>query len=383
MAYAARGRPQTRGMLMVRMGMDTEVVAGIGRQLTVQSQRLGLVLASVENLQRQAGGVWEGADLDRFQHEWAGGFRAQLKAAVDAIAAMGQTAITNAQEQVQASGGPGSGLGGVSGGSSPGTIPGQRDTSAGDLLALARLGYDGAKGNPPAGWEKVGDAELRRLGIDPKHLNQSSGLDAKLFRAPDGHYVLSFGGSQDAADWANNLAGARGTSTQQLQAIQLALAVENALGRDGDALEFTGHSLGGGLASLASLATGNKAITFNAAGVSTESVIRALDDGKPLGWRDSAGVTAESLLSGIPGVGALMSHVRDGMLRDALAPHQIIAYHVDGDILTMIQSNPALDTLANPQSAIGDQRTIRDDSTWDPISKHGGDALERGLTSAD
>ena len=48
----------------------------------------------------------------------------------------------------------------------------------------------------------------------------------------------------------------------------------------GDNLVFTGHSLGGGLASVAALATGRRAVTFNAAGVNPMTLSR-------LGLRDA------------------------------------------------------------------------------------------------
>ena len=55
-------------------------------------------------------------------------------------------------------------------------------------------------------------------------------------------------------------------SAQYKQAKAVALSVEMELG-SGESLWFTGHSLGGGLASVAALATQRPAITLNAAGV--------------------------------------------------------------------------------------------------------------------
>ena len=103
---------------------------------------------------------------------------------------------------------------------------------------------------------------LKELGVDysPRH-----GLQAALSTQGD-HYFLAFRGSEEAVDWRTNLYQGLAIKTSQYeQAISLAIAVDKATGGN---LTITGHSLGGGLAAAAANATGGKAVTFNAAGLS-------------------------------------------------------------------------------------------------------------------
>lgn len=107
---------------------------------------------------------------------------------------------------------------------------------------------------------------LKDLGVaySPK-----DGFAAALTRPDlDGPYYLSFRGSEGAwNNWKNNFRQALGLrSSQYDQAGALARDVMKATGGN---VIFVGHSLGGGLASAAAYATGGRAITFNAAGLSS------------------------------------------------------------------------------------------------------------------
>ena len=96
---------------------------------------------------------------------------------------------------------------------------------------------------------------------DSKH-----GFAAALYKI-NGHYYLVFRGTQGGSlrNWWANLRQALGfPSSQYEQAIELARAARAKLG---DNVTLVGHSLGGGLASAGSFATGARAITFNAAGL--------------------------------------------------------------------------------------------------------------------
>ena len=105
---------------------------------------------------------------------------------------------------------------------------------------------------------------LKSFGIkyDP-----SDGFAAALYKR-DGQYYLAFRGSEDEwADWEANGVQAAGFRTSQYeQAIRLTRRVLELTGRG---LTLVGHSLGGGLASAGSGATGVRAVTFNAAGLSS------------------------------------------------------------------------------------------------------------------
>ena len=113
-------------------------------------------------------------------------------------------------------------------------------------------------------------------------------------------YVLANRGSEGSGDWGTNLEQGIGLDSEQYEeAVALALAVYDAVG---GRVTFTGHSLGGGLASAQALATGAPAVTFNAAGLDP-ATIRTVS---------SPGVTER----------------------------RIAAYYVDGEILSWLQDHP-------------------------------------------
>ena len=114
----------------------------------------------------------------------------------------------------------------------------------------------------------------------PVQPNTISGLDSAVFRSGSFHaelykstgtqgYALVFEGTTSIGDWYSNFGqGALGPllSTQFDAASKLAMAVRKALGPH-TLLTMVGHSLGGGLADAAALATNCPAVTFNAAGL--------------------------------------------------------------------------------------------------------------------
>lgn len=128
----------------------------------------------------------------------------------------------------------------------------------------------------PDGYQRVGPAELAGLGLTPDMLTDpENGFLAEVFRAPDGSYVVAFGGtgaadSQFGPDINEDAVGSATVSPQTANV----LAITDALSGSphGDDVVYTGHSLGGRHAAVASLATGNAAVTYNAAGVSDATV---------------------------------------------------------------------------------------------------------------
>lgn len=140
-----------------------------------------------------------------------------------------------------------------------------RDNQAVEHMRLADDVYqtEGA----PEGWTRVtGDdlpPELRNATFE-----SGSGFYSALYRSDiDGSYVLTFRGTEMTTwqDWVlGNGQNVGLPSPQYAQAINLAKQVEAVYGNN---LSITGHSLGGGLASAASMATNVPADTFNAAGI--------------------------------------------------------------------------------------------------------------------
>ncbi|CQD81149.1 phospholipase A [Yersinia intermedia] len=139
------------------------------------------------------------------------------------------------------------------------------------LALLAKDVYAPAVGSI-GGFTRLSDGELLTAGIDPASLfDSASGFQAGVYRDSQ-QYVLSFAGTNDFSDWLSNIRQATGyDDVQYNQAVALGKTAKMAFG---DALVITGHSLGGGLAATAALASGTFAVTFNAAGVSDYTINR-------------------------------------------------------------------------------------------------------------
>ncbi len=165
------------------------------------------------------------------------------------------------------------------------------------LSQLATAVY-GTRGDPPEGWSAVSDQDLAaRLGTPGapaseaqveawrlQYLGFNSSVDsnAQEFRAQvytdgDGNYVLSYRGTAEGADdWDNNFRQGLGYETRDgdkfgVTAVNTAVEFAHVFGdgaADGHAnLAITGHSQGGGLASVGALASGVPAVTFDASGI--------------------------------------------------------------------------------------------------------------------
>ncbi|MBJ6979797.1 DUF2974 domain-containing protein [Luteimonas sp. MC1895] len=193
-----------------------------------------------------------------------------------------------------------------------------------------------------AGWQRLEpsadgsalvDAAGNEIPIDPALLSTAEGFDAAIYQNEQGQYVVAYRGtddwglapSGDADD--NGLQGLGFETGQYRDAVALAEAAQRAFGEGNVA--FTGHSLGGGLASAASLATGIPGVTFNAAGISDQTL-------ESLGFNPNA--------------------VRD----DAADSGQLRRYIVNGDPLNAAQQDVPLIPLLNmsPPNAVGHELRI-------------------------
>jgi hypothetical protein len=136
---------------------------------------------------------------------------------------------------------------------------------------LSDLAYGVGSKEIPDGWEVVDEYP----GTD--------GFSATVFRNPDTkEVVISYRGTNpkerdDIREDALN--GANLPNAQGRQAIELARRVADDPALGGYDVSYTGHSLGGSLASTASIATGRPATTFNAAGVGTGNYHQAIEAG--------------------------------------------------------------------------------------------------------
>jgi hypothetical protein len=199
-----------------------------------------------------------------------------------------------------------------------------------DLAKLAADCYDlGGKGDMPAGWTRMSEADLTRAGIDPGSLDDpSTGFRAAIYQDAKGDHVLAFAGTdpKSGKDILNDAEQAAGLPARQYQ--QAAALANQAKTAFGNSLVLTGHSLGGGLASAASVATDSAAVTFNAAGVNNN--------------------TLRQLVPGAD-VGTLKQEADDGLVR---------RYAVKGEILTGEQQTGLGRGFA--PNAIGHEITLND-----------------------
>lgn len=110
------------------------------------------------------------------------------------------------------------------------------------------------------------------FGIYERFERTVSGFNSMLFKKEkDGvkYYAYCTEGTEMSSpkDWFSNISqGLIGLAPQYTYSVQNAKMLDKAIGNK-SVLWFIGHSLGGGLASNNSLATGRHAITFNAAGL--------------------------------------------------------------------------------------------------------------------
>ena len=274
---------------MASVGADVEQLRALAQLFGDKATSLEDVVSSINGQLHSAG--WVGEDADTFKADWDSNLTALVRNVVDSLRERNTSLNQQADEQEKASAvngaaGGAKAVGGAAkaanGGSGSDPYNGKpREGEEGrdaDYARLAQAAYE--EGDPiPDGWRKVDAEELKKLGIDPSELNTANGMQATIYQNADGKYVLAFRGTepsrQPALDIANDIEGGVSTSPQVLEAINLSTKLAKAVGREN--VDFTGHSLGGELASAGALATGGKAVTFNAAGLSvtSETIARA------------------------------------------------------------------------------------------------------------
>lgn len=150
------------------------------------------------------------------------------------------------------------------------------EPSVRELAAMAADVY--APGQAvPTGWTIASPQQLAAIGLTENMLSSpQSEFRAEVYVreiAGQPSYVVAFRGSQSASDWGANLKQGIGLRTDHYnRALEIG---ERLVVPDGARLTLTGHSLGGGLASAASLAAEMPAVTFNAAGLSDRTLAQA------------------------------------------------------------------------------------------------------------
>ncbi|GAA2743428.1 hypothetical protein GCM10009868_17160 [Terrabacter aerolatus] len=321
--------------MLYRKGADPEALERSARELTACAAEVDGIRSTGSRALAAIGRSWGGDDAQSAQDSWRA-TSASLTALGSTLESMSRRLTDNARSQRGASQ-AGAGAPGLPVPPAPGR-PSALLPWLGGAVVRPTSFADQARGTSPRpidltladiadnvyhpsrvdGWSPLDAGELRTLGIDPAGLHTRDGFDAAVYRNADGRYVLAYAGTTTMSDWRTNAEQGVGLpSEQHLRAIHLAQDVSRSVGAEN--MVITGHSLGGGLASTASIATDVPAVTFNAAGVHPHTVAEA---------REQGGAAA------------------------AYSPDQIRNYHVRGEMLTTLQ-NP-LGSFVDHAPPVGD-----------------------------
>ncbi len=189
----------------------------------------------------------------------------------------------------------------------PQTMGGVAAPATRELALMAADVYNDIA-SPPAGYRVATETDLGRLGLRPQDLTSStSAFRARVYvkgASESAEFVVAFRGTTGSSDWQANLRQGVGLSSDHYAR---ALIIGRALARNPDAnVSITGHSLGGGLASAASIASGRNASTFNAAGLS-DATIGAADR-----IRTTAGIGRAAEVQAFYVRGEVLSAIQDG-----------------------------------------------------------------------
>jgi hypothetical protein len=215
------------------------------------------------------------------------------------------------------------------------SVAAAKSAQAPDPVALAELAQDVYNDvpAPPSGFRVATNAEFAAIGVDPAALTtRASGYRARAYVSGTGEsaqVVVAFRGTAGGNDWVADARQAVGLGTDHYRQ---ALALGRQIARSGATnVTFTGHSLGGGLASAAGLAAGREATTFNAAGLSEATITQAdaIRTGSRRGVPDiRAYYVRGEILSALQDggdrvAGALLGHAIGGV------PGGVLGAHVD------------------------------------------------------
>lgn len=227
-----------------------------------------------------------------------------------------------------------------------------------NTLALMASDVYNAKAVPPPGFREATASDLNALRLTPSDLTSpNSTFMARVYvsgTGADAQYVVAFRGTQGNSDWISNAKQAFGVSSDHYQK---ALAIGDAIARSGNQnVTLTGHSLGGGLASATAIASGQDAITFNAAGLSDTTIRNANQT------RTNAGVANAGKVDAYFIRGEVLSGLQDGGDR------------VVGALLGGIIGAAVVDAPEAYGNRIGLDGVRPSDVRWyqdNPVSRHG------------
>jgi hypothetical protein len=227
-----------------------------------------------------------------------------------------------------------------------------------NTLALMASDVYNAKAVPPPGFREATTSDLGALKLTESDLKSgSSTFKARVYvsgTGTDAKYVVAFRGTEGKSDWISNAKQAFGQSSDHYKK---ALIIGQQIVRSGNQnVTLTGHSLGGGLASATAIASGQDAVTFNAAGLSDATIRNANQ------IRTDAGVANAGAVDAYFIRGEVLSTLQDGGDRAV------------GALLGGIIGGATLDAPEAYGNRIGLDGVRPSDVRWyqdNPVSRHG------------
>ena len=140
--------------------------------------------------------------------------------------------------------------------------------NAADFAILSWAAYGDSTALEAA--EKIGWRPLKNYSGDQILVGDAH---ATLFRSGTGEHVLAFRGTKQLRDWVTNIGGTISWSPLLYDQVNEAVAIAQEVVSEFPSVVFTGHSLGGRFAQVASLKSGNRAIAFNSAPVAAKDLV--------------------------------------------------------------------------------------------------------------
>lgn len=138
------------------------------------------------------------------------------------------------------------------------------------LAQLASCAYATLIATCGDGWQVITPSSI---GLNDSIFNHDSFAATLFYNANNNEYILSFRGSDNLGDWKDNFLQSSGAATSQYKrAVALAKQLSQSL--PGVSLGFTGHSLGGGLATAAALTINAEATVFNPAALHPDTAVK-------------------------------------------------------------------------------------------------------------
>jgi uncharacterized Zn-binding protein involved in type VI secretion len=218
----------------------------------------------------------------------------------------------------------------------------------------------------PEGWRNVSDdpVELEKIGLAPDDIAEpGSEYRAQVYTpdpavfGDDQKTTVAFQGTRvdKAEDWNNNVAQGRDKESRYYRkSVNVGRRLAT---RDSD-VEITGHSLGGGMASAASRASGKPATTFNAAGLHENTVARY------------GGTVHE------PATENIQAYRVNGEVLTGAQEHGVFGtaatiaagFVVGGPWGALIAAAAKIGVASAMPNAVGTPHVV--DGSWDPVQRH-------------